>query len=584
MQKSRKASKRKSAHTSDMEPSTKKQKILHSSLSRALDQSQACATISSSPADETSKPIEASLPPAQTQSRNTTDLDPTWAATKKRKLDDCCDTPLQVYDRPNHLLPTWLELERASPPPANAQAHNMTEPGPATKKQKLSYANLPPATVRRKRLSKEELDSYLAHYDRRLIECWRRRYGHDYQGFSRSSDESSLSPDFRVDKYITTPDSGNRLIDSGAPESGVSPFNDSSTKKPTDETPDLDAHQILTQEVRDTFYHSPALNAAIQVYPVSGEGSLHQIPPQGSVSRERLDSGNEIFHSQFPPILNAKASVTFGGKVDEACLSPSDQTSSSLSSVNSTIRSSEHYPPGSNVTCNTRNTSSDQSTPANSVCDVADRTATASSNHNASASSDRDIGQDTAAVRSDQIAPLSPYSNLGDNATHASSSRTPSIGPPRNLGGRPRGRKPLPPKKSKTPKGPARFQKNHPVKAAVIVDVWENILSFCPPDFLLKARTVSSTFRSVLKDDSPIWKISRLSHFGPDMPNPPSGLSEPQYADLLTGTGCQTRGCSSKKTRKTYWAFQKRLCMRCFEQMFTPVSISDSLFKLLLIR
>ena len=584
MQKSRKASRRKSAHTSDMEPSTKRQKTLHSSISPALDQSQACATISSSPADGVSKPIEASLPPAQTQTQNTTDLRLAGAATEKRKLDDCSDDPLQVYDRPNHLLPTWVELEHCSPRPANAQAHNMTDPGPATKKQKLSYANLPPARVRQKRLSKEELDSYLAHYYRRRIECWCRRYGHNYQVFSRLSDESLLSPDFRVDDYITTPDSGDRPIDCGAPESGVSPFDDSSTKKSTAETPDLDAHQVLNQEVRDTFYHLTALNAAIQVHLVSGEGSLHQNPPQDSVSRERLDSGNEISHSQFPPILNVKASVTFGGEVDEACLSPRDQTSSSLSSINSTIQSSDYYPPGSNVKCNIRNTSSDQSTSANSVCDVADRTTTAKSNHNASASSDRDIGKDNAAARSDQIAPLSPYSNLGDNATHASSSRTPSIGPARNLGGRPRGRKPLPPKKSKTPKGPARFQKNHPVKSAVIVDVWENILSFCPPDFLLKARTVSSTFRSVLKDDSPIWKISRLSHFGPDMPDPPSGLSEPQYADLLTGTGCQTRGCSSKKTRKTYWAFQKRLCMRCFEQMFLPVSISETLFKLLLIR
>ena len=258
----------------------------------------------------------------------------------------------------------------------------------------------------------------------------------------------------------------------------------------------------------------------------------------------------------------------------------SDQASTPLSSINSKSQSPTRYSSDFEVLYEIIDTSSDRSASVSSVYDVAEDTAATSSEQSIPDSSGRDTGHDTP-IESDHIAPLSSKSTLRDSSTNATSTPTPPVGPPRNRGGRPKGRKPRPAKPFKTPKGPMRFQKNHPVKAAVNVDIWENILSFCPPDFLLKARTISSTFWSVLKDDSPIWKISRVKHFGSDMPCPPSGLSEPQYADLLTGTGCQTRGCTSKKTRKTYWAFQRRLCMDCFHQAFLPVSISNLLFRLM---
>lgn len=279
-------------------------------------------------------------------------------------------------------------------------------------------------------------------------------------------------------------------------------------------------------------------NTAPKVYADASETDLHHTPTQRQMSAERPDHGDENPHLEHVQNTTANASLT-------------------------------------------SSTSSDRSASASSVRGIANDTAAASSEQKVSCGCGKD--HDTAAG-SDQIAPLSSNSISRDNSANGTSSPISSVGPPRNRGGRPKGsgvKKPRPAKPLKTPKGPMRFQKNHPVKAAVNVDVWENILSFCAPDFLLKARTISSTFWSVLKDDSPIWEISRVKHFGSDMPAPPSGLSEPQYADLLTGTGCQTRGCTSKKARKTYWAFQRRLCLDCFRQAFVQVSISNMLSRVL---
>ena len=422
-QESRKASKRKSAHASELEPSAKKQKFLHGSLPPA--------------------PAPA---PAQPQAHAT------------------------VYSRPSEEAPKLIDV---SLPRAQAQVHDITGLEPATKKQKLSYANLPPGRVRKPRLLPEESARALLAMRRKQLESWCRIYKFDWQLLSGLPEETLVNPDFDVHTYVTSGGTREEYYQYRAPVLGIRPVDDSLAK------------------VKST----------------------------------------------------------------------------SRSPVCCSSNSEEEY--------NTRSASLDQSASARSVQGIADDATATSSSQN---SSNGDAGHDTVAGRPDEIAPLSPSPILGDNTTHASSCRTPSLGPARNQGGRPRGRKPPAPKTYKTTKGPARFQKNHPVKTAINFDVWENILLFCPPDFLLKARTVSSTFRSVLKDDSPIWKISRVKHFGPDMPDPPSGLSEPQYADLLTGTGCHNRGCESMKTRKTYWAFQKRLCSECFKQAFLPVSISGLLF------
>ena len=561
---SRKASKRKAAYASDLEPSPKKQKALHDSVplapapatasapapAPALNQTQSHATKSSGPTEEVATLADASPSPAQTQTHNATDFNSAGEVTRKRKFDDFSVDSVQ-----------------------GNQVHNVTDLEPAPMKQKLSYATLPSAKAR-KRVSNEESARIGARNCRRRLESWCRQYGHDYQLLDRLSDDVLLHPDFRAPIYMLAQTSTNRSNVQGAPDHGLYPSNGSFMEKLISGTPRVETHGAPNQNI-------PGLpNTVTQVHAGSSGAFLHHTPAQRQISAERPNSGDENSHPPFAQNTTANASFLVNGVLNGACSTIKDQTSTSLSSIKSTSRSPRYHSSDLNLVYDTINASSDRSASASSVRDIANDTAAASLKQNVSVSSGRDVEHDTAA-RSDQIASLTPNSTLRDGSTNATSSQSPSVGPPRNRGGRPRGRKPRAAKPLKTPKGPMRFQKNHPVKAAVNVDIWENILSFCPPDFLLKARTVSSTFWSMLKDDSPIWKISRVRHFGSDMPGPPSGLSEPQYADLLTGTGCQTRGCTSKKTRKTYWVFQRRLCMDCFHEAFLPVSTSDILSRLL---
>lgn len=554
---SRKASRRMAAHDSDIGPSTKKQKLLHGSVSLTSSPApapvpahfQTHTTTHFGATPEIPKLTDSSLPsaPAQKQTHTTNDLESANAATKKRKPDGSGANLTPFHD-----------IKYGSMHPARALIRNVTDPEPATKKQKLSYANLPSARVR-KRVSSEESDPINARNWRKRLEGECRRYGYDHHVLDGIPDEILTSDNFDTFKYMRTISSNNHYTAHGAPRLDVSPFSGSSAERLKVETPNIDTRYTLHQDIHDPSYRPPSLNTATQVHPVLGQAFLHRTPASSQISKGRLDPGDEAPHSQ--SVQNTGASPN-GGKLKEARSSPSYQSSTSFSD-NSMLRKPVCESSNNKVGHSTSNESS--------ICDVADHTAAAISSQNVSLSSKGDIGPTTAAANLDEIAPLSPGSILTDNSTHASFSRIPSVGPPRNLGGRPRGRKPPAAKIPKAPKGPMRFQKNRPVKAAVNVDVWENILSFCAPDFLLKARKVSSTFRSMLKADSPIWKVSRVRHFGHDMPDPPSGLSEPQYIDLLTSTGCQARGCKSNRVRKTYWALQKRLCTECFRKAFLPV-------------
>ena len=460
-QKSKKASTRKSANGSDMEPSTKKQKVLDGSLPSRPAQTEAHAVTITNSTEEPMKLVNASLPSAETQTHNTTDL---GLNIEEQKSDDgsVCSSRAQNTG----LITQDPELDQGSLPPTSAPVYQITDHEPAPKKQKLSYASLPRARVRKK-LSSEELDAY---HCRKRMECWCRRYGFDDQIISRISDELLRSPTWDIYVFI---------------------------------------HQQSSRTLTDTY---------------------------GAMELDIYRRGGNLF----------------------LC----DYTYFSQSSMMSLFRSPIYNSSDPVMAYSTINANPDRNGSIRPNCGKGDNTASyAGSNH---------------------LLPLSRGRFSRDETLVASSSQISAVEPVRKKGGRPKGRKPRAPRKPKTPKGPTRFQKNHPVKAAVNFDVWENILSHCPPDFLLKARTISSTFRSVLKDDSAIWKISRVSHFGSDMPEPPVGLSERQYADLLTGTGCQTRGCESQKARKTYWALQKRLCVECFHKSFVPVSISNLIPSILL--
>ena len=573
MQESRRAARRKSAQGSYMEPSTKKQKLIHGTLpptsAPAPAQSQILATTCSRPTDQTPKLVDASLLPAhnatdlgpaakepellnaylslnQTRFHDTVDLE---SSTKKRKPDQPSVTPAHSHDMANHgLAARNSELDLGSLPPAQAQALEVTDLGSAAKRSKLSFANLPRAKGRNRASSVDSLRAFAVDYRRRPVK-WTDSHRFDDNDLDVVPNTMSTSPDFDVYKSMAAESSKPHSYKCRSSEPDAYPTDGLSAETLRAETASNSAHSVDEQKLHDLSRYSPAPSTAVQLHAGSGRVSLNRCPVRDPISRRRSVSAFGSFHRPSLREMTATASLAFGRNPSESCPPPGDQIPKSFSSVNSALESPICSSSDPNLRYNTTPATSDQI---------------------ASNGSDRDARDDTAASILNPIAPLRPEFNFGDDITSASSPHNPSDGPPRNKGGRPRGRRPRPPK---TPKGPTRFQKNHPVKAKVNIDVWENILVFCPPDFLLKARSISSTFRSVLRDDSPIWKIARLNTFGPDMPEPPLGLLEPHYADLLTGTGCQTRGCTSTKTRKTYWALQKRLCIECFHKSFLPVGI-----------
>ena len=351
------------------------------------------------------------------------------------------------------------------------------------------------------------------------------------------------------------------------------PVNDSSAKNSTAEVPKTDVNQVLNPKFPTFARLSPVPDAVTRMVSVSGAEAPCNTPAQGLISTDHPGFGDEISRSQSIQATATEASSTLDGKFDGMC-HLSHQTSTSASTSTTFQRP---FRPSSDVTveCKTASTNSDTDVSVSSDHGVGYDTVAALSDQTTPTVLDHNVSHDTAATTKNQTTLSFPATISRDDVSLVVPSQIPAVRPAKNKGGRPRTRQADAPKKFK---GPARFQKNRPIKARVNVDIWENILLHCSPDFLLKARTFSPTFRSVLKDDSHIWKRARINHFGPDMPDPPAGLSEPQYADLLTRTGCHTRGCESKKTRKTYWVFQKRLCIDCFRKSIIQVSILNENF------
>lgn len=145
-----------------------------------------------------------------------------------------------------------------------------------------------------------------------------------------------------------------------------------------------------------------------------------------------------------------------------------------------------------------------------------------------------------------------------------------AAGVKRNVGGRPKSAHPKPKKMT----GPTRLRKNKPVETDIHMDIWELILPYCPLGFLFTANNIDKRFRKRLTYES-LWKKCRVQNYGADMPDPLPGMKEWDYAKLIEGLGCM--GCTNKKTRKTYWAFQKRWCAKCLEKNTILVCLSNRL-------
>lgn len=110
---------------------------------------------------------------------------------------------------------------------------------------------------------------------------------------------------------------------------------------------------------------------------------------------------------------------------------------------------------------------------------------------------------------------------------------------------------------------PTRFRKGKVLEKGFDLDTWFTILTFADPAQLLEMRQKIPSCYRFLRDNPMLWVHSRNNHYGDDMPEPPSGLDEFQYAHLRHGHGCMS--CGAPSTRKTYWAFLRRWCKTCLQ-------------------
>jgi hypothetical protein len=108
---------------------------------------------------------------------------------------------------------------------------------------------------------------------------------------------------------------------------------------------------------------------------------------------------------------------------------------------------------------------------------------------------------------------------------------------------------------------PTKMRRGKILSKNIDLDVWFIILSFADPAQLLEMRDKIASCYRFLRDNPMLWKHSRDFYYGADLPDPPPGVTEFQFAHLRHGHGCMS--CSAPNTRKTYWAFLRRMCKPC---------------------
>ncbi|KAI9884582.1 MAG: glycosylphosphatidylinositol anchor biosynthesis [Watsoniomyces obsoletus] len=156
--------------------------------------------------------------------------------------------------------------------------------------------------------------------------------------------------------------------------------------------------------------------------------------------------------------------------------------------------------------------------------------------------------------------PRKSFQNIStpdDDAASVDTSTTSGTGNKRRQGGESVKK----PRKRYRAKGPTRLRKGRDVITEVPMDVWELVMSYCPPEFLGRARRINKNFHHALQYES-AWRRNRLQLYGPEMPGPLPGMKEDEYSNLLHGLGCMD--CGTPKTRRTYWLWRKRWCNACF--------------------
>jgi hypothetical protein len=91
------------------------------------------------------------------------------------------------------------------------------------------------------------------------------------------------------------------------------------------------------------------------------------------------------------------------------------------------------------------------------------------------------------------------------------------------------------------------------------------ILEFTPPQFMKKARQLSKEFKGWVDNFNSIYVNQRKENYGQDMPDPPRGITERQYNDLLGGKGCMEPSCPDFKSTRAHWSWCQRWCWDCWK-------------------
>ncbi|KAF8651437.1 hypothetical protein AX16_004738 [Volvariella volvacea WC 439] len=101
------------------------------------------------------------------------------------------------------------------------------------------------------------------------------------------------------------------------------------------------------------------------------------------------------------------------------------------------------------------------------------------------------------------------------------------------------------------------------------LDILFEVVSRLPPSDVLSLSRTSKVLRSVLMSRSAItaWRESLKNE--PDLPPLPSGLTEPQFANLLYSDHCHY--CSATPATCTLWGLYVRCCDPCLAKNFAPL-------------
>ncbi|KAF2467040.1 uncharacterized protein BDR25DRAFT_305840 [Lindgomyces ingoldianus] len=124
---------------------------------------------------------------------------------------------------------------------------------------------------------------------------------------------------------------------------------------------------------------------------------------------------------------------------------------------------------------------------------------------------------------------------------------------------------------------PTKLRRGRALQKEIDLDSWFTILRFSDPAQLLEMRDKIASCYRFLRDNPTLWKHSRRYYYGAGLPDPPSELTEFQYAHLRHGHGCMS--CGTQGTRKTYWAFLRRWCKTCLQSKMIKESEALAMFK-----